>query len=58
MHFHGTADSTVPYFFLSSPTISPVDSTIQSMGKQHNNCNLFIPDPLQLLSSIQSKLKI
>ena len=37
MHFHGTADSTVPYLG-SPPTISPVDSTIQ-WWVQHNNCN-------------------
>ena len=37
MHFHGTADNTVPYIG-SPPTISPVDSTIQ-WWIQHNNCN-------------------
>ena len=37
MHFHGTADSTVPYLG-SQPTISPVDSSIK-WWVQHNNCN-------------------
>lgn len=37
IHFHGTADSTVPYIG-SPPTISPVDSTIK-WWVQHNNCN-------------------
>ena len=37
MHFHGTADNTVPYMG-SPPTISPVDSTIQWWIK-HNKCN-------------------
>jgi hypothetical protein len=36
MHFHGTADNTVPYIG-SPPTISPVDSTIQWWVK-NNNC--------------------
>lgn len=37
MHFHGTADSIVPYIG-SPPAISPVDSTIR-WWVQHNNCN-------------------
>ena len=37
MHFHGTADSTVPYIGIP-PFITPVDSTIQ-WWVQHNNSN-------------------